>query len=42
VYELRLKGDEFWQFNVFAGYRFPRQQAEIKVGLLNATGVLPK
>jgi Tfp pilus assembly protein PilF len=30
-------GDEFWQFNVFAGYRFPRRHAELRVGLLNLT-----
>jgi outer membrane receptor protein involved in Fe transport len=28
-------GDDFWQFNVFAGYRFPRRRAEITLGLLN-------
>jgi outer membrane receptor protein involved in Fe transport len=31
-------GDEFWQFNVLGGYRFPRRRAEILVGLLNVTG----
>ncbi len=30
-------GDDFWQFNVFAGYRFPRRRAEITLGLLNLT-----
>jgi hypothetical protein len=30
-------GDEFWQFNAYAGYRFPRHQAEIRLGLLNIT-----
>jgi len=30
-------GDDFWQFNLFAGYRFPRRNAEIRVGLLNLT-----
>jgi hypothetical protein len=30
-----LTDDEFWQFNAFAGYRFPRRQAEVSVGLLN-------
>jgi Tfp pilus assembly protein PilF len=28
-------GDEFWQFNYFAGYRFPRRHIEIQVGVLN-------
>ncbi len=31
-------GDEFWQLNAFAGYRFPRRRAEVTVGLLNITG----
>jgi outer membrane receptor protein involved in Fe transport len=30
-------GDDFWQFNLFAGYRFPRRRAELRVGLLNLT-----
>ncbi len=30
-------GDDFWQFNLFAGYRFPRRQAELQLGLLNLT-----
>ena len=30
-----LAGDEFWQFNAFVGYRFPRRIAEARVGLLN-------
>lgn len=30
-------GDDFWQLNFFAGYRLPRRNAEIAVGLLNAT-----
>ena len=33
-----LGGDEFWQFDLFAGYRFPRRQAELVLGLLNLTG----
>jgi len=28
-------GDHFWQFNLFAGYRFPRRHVEIQVGVLN-------
>jgi hypothetical protein len=34
-YSPDLPGDDFWQFNVFAGYRFPRRVAEVSVGLLN-------
>jgi tetratricopeptide (TPR) repeat protein len=30
-------GDDFWQFNTFAGYRFPRRCAEVTLGLLNIT-----
>lgn len=30
-------GDDFWQFNVFAGYRWPRRKAEVTLGLLNVT-----
>ena len=32
-----LPGDDFWQFNLFAGYRFLHRAAEVKVGLLNIT-----
>jgi outer membrane receptor protein involved in Fe transport len=28
-------GDEFWQHNIYAGYRFRKRAAEIRVGLLN-------
>src|SRR5262249_14558542 len=28
-------GDNLWQLNLFAGYRFPHRRAEIGVGLLN-------
>jgi hypothetical protein len=31
-------GDDFWQFNLFAGYRFYRNQCELSLGLLNLTG----
>jgi tetratricopeptide (TPR) repeat protein len=34
-YASELPGDEFWQFNLHGGYRFPRRQAEIRVGILN-------
>jgi hypothetical protein len=30
-----LPGDDFWQHNLAAGYRFPRRHAEIRLGLLN-------
>src|SRR5262249_5717572 len=30
-----LKGDEFWHFNAFVGYRFLQRRAEVSVGLLN-------
>jgi Tfp pilus assembly protein PilF len=32
-----LKGDDFWQFNLLAGYRFARRRAEVALGLLNLT-----
>ncbi|MFT5470906.1 MAG: tetratricopeptide (TPR) repeat protein/outer membrane receptor protein involved in Fe transport [Verrucomicrobiales bacterium] len=28
-------GDQFWQHNLIAGYRFPRRRAEIQLGVLN-------
>ncbi|HWD94392.1 MAG TPA: TonB-dependent receptor [Verrucomicrobiae bacterium] len=31
-------GDDFWQFNLFGGYRFPQRHAELTLGLLNLTG----
>jgi len=34
-YSPGLPGEEFWQFNVYAGYRFPRRVAQVGVGLLN-------
>lgn len=33
-----LPGDDFWQFNIFAGYRFLQRRAEVRVGVLNLTG----
>jgi len=30
-------GDDFWQLNAFAGYRFWHRRAELTVGLLNIT-----
>jgi Tfp pilus assembly protein PilF len=36
-YDPDIPGDDFWQFNLFAGYRFPRRRAELTFGLLNLT-----
>jgi tetratricopeptide (TPR) repeat protein len=36
-YEVARPGDDFWQFNVWAGYRFFKRRAEVRVGLLNVT-----
>jgi tetratricopeptide (TPR) repeat protein len=30
-------GDDFWQFNLEAGYRFAQRRAELRLGLLNLT-----
>jgi Tfp pilus assembly protein PilF len=30
-------GDGFWQFNLYAGYRFPRRHVELAVGVVNIT-----
>jgi outer membrane receptor protein involved in Fe transport len=32
-----LDDDQFWQLNLFAGYRFPGRRAELRLGLLNVT-----
>ncbi|MCU0857517.1 MAG: FecR domain-containing protein [Pontiellaceae bacterium] len=32
-----MPGDDFWQFNLYAGYRFYHRRAEIRLGLLNLT-----
>src|SRR5207245_549250 len=32
-----LPGDDFWQFNAFLGYRFPRRRVEVTAALLNIT-----
>jgi hypothetical protein len=32
-----LNGADFWQFNIYGGYRFPRNIGDITVGLLNLT-----
>jgi Flp pilus assembly protein TadD len=31
----QLADSDFWQHNIFAGYRFPRRMAEVQVGILN-------
>jgi len=31
-------GDDFWQFNAYAGYRFLHRQGQVTLGLLNITG----
>jgi hypothetical protein len=36
-YSQDLPSDEFWQFNLFAGYRFLQRRGEVRVGLLNLT-----
>jgi outer membrane receptor for ferric coprogen and ferric-rhodotorulic acid len=36
-YVTALPGDDFWQFNIFAGYRFFNHRAEARIGLLNIT-----
>lgn len=38
VENLGRPGDDFWQFNLYAGYRFHRNQCELSVGALNLTG----
>jgi hypothetical protein len=30
-------GDSFWQHSIFAGWRFPRRQAELRLGVVNVT-----
>jgi hypothetical protein len=34
-YEPDLPGDDFWQVNLFAGYRLFHRRAELKLGVLN-------
>jgi len=36
-YTPSLPGENLWQFNVSAGYRFLQRRAEVRVGLLNIT-----
>jgi tetratricopeptide (TPR) repeat protein len=37
-YEPARPGDDFWQFNVFAGCRFLQRRGELTAGVLNLTG----
>jgi outer membrane receptor protein involved in Fe transport len=32
-----LAGDDFWQYNLFVGYRFLRRHAEVRFGLFNVS-----
>ena len=32
-----LPDEDFWQLNVFAGYRFAQRHAEVRIGVLNLT-----
>ena len=34
-YSPSLPGEEFWQYNLYAGYRFLQRRAEARIGLLN-------
>lgn len=36
-YAPSLTGDNFWQLNAFAGYRFWQRHAEVRLGVLNIT-----
>ena len=36
-YSPNIPGDDFWQHNVFLGYRFLHRHAEARLGLLNIT-----
>ncbi len=36
-YTTALPGDDFWQVNLYAGYRFRNRIAEVRLGLLNVT-----
>jgi hypothetical protein len=36
-YQPDLPGDDFWQFNLFAGYRFWHRRAQLQIGLLDLT-----
>lgn len=34
-YAAPMPGDDFWQVNLFVGYRFPQRKAQVQLGLLN-------
>ncbi|PWU18296.1 MAG: hypothetical protein C5B50_09485 [Verrucomicrobia bacterium] len=36
-YSPALESEDFWQWNIWGGYRFLRRAAEVKLGLLNIT-----
>jgi outer membrane receptor for ferric coprogen and ferric-rhodotorulic acid len=36
-YSPALADEDFWQFNVYAGYRFARRRVEVVLGVLNLT-----
>jgi hypothetical protein len=36
-YSPNIPGDDFWQFNLYLGYRFLQRRAEARLGLLNLT-----
>jgi Tfp pilus assembly protein PilF len=36
-YSPPIPDEAFWQVNLYAGYRFPRRRAELRLGLLNIT-----
>jgi hypothetical protein len=36
-YSPSLPGDDFWQYNLYAGYRFWQRRAEVRLGLLDLT-----
>jgi hypothetical protein len=36
-YAADLPGDDLWQLNLFAGYRFLQRRVEARLGLLNVT-----
>jgi Tfp pilus assembly protein PilF len=37
-YQPDLASDDFWQVDLFAGYRFLRRHAEVRLGILNVAG----
>ena len=36
-YSPDIPGDEFWQYNLYVGYRFLQRRVEARIGLLNIT-----